>query len=253
MGKSEHGRATSVRAALCFASVPGVVSLRGGRERERETESMAANPPLVLGANGMLTPAPFAGEYFVLGRDGVQIEVDNVRTSSGKWKADGYLFVSHVRMVFVAPKADSSGLQSFDFPLAYVSNEKFNQPIFGCNNPSVSCFSVAEGGGPNGAMPPHKAKFYLKVGGCNTLLPLLFRLLEVTRIEQRRAAAAAHQAQCPEVVNNVLPQVSEVHKIVNPAYIDPNDPTTIYVTQPVGPNQVMKDEEKPYEPTGLKP
>merc|ERR1711990_685297 len=180
----ENGRATSVRAALCFASVSGVVSLRGEREREREreTESMAANPPLVLGANGMLTPAPFAGEYFVLGRDGVQIEVDNVRTSSGKWKADGYLFVSHVRMVFVAPKAHSSGLQSFDFPLAYVSNEKFNQPIFGCNNLSVSCFSVAEGGGPNGAMPPHKAKFYL----------------EVTRIEQRRAAAAAHQAQCPE-------------------------------------------------------
>merc|ERR1712072_862395 len=166
---------TSVRAALCFASVSGVVSLRG----ERETESMAANPPLVLGANGMLTPAPFAGEDFVLGRDGVQIEVDNVRTSSGKWKADGYLFVSHVRMVFVAPKADSSGLQSFDFPLAYVSNEKFNQPIFGCNNLSASCFSVAEGGGPNGAMPPHKAKFYLKVGGCNTLLTLCcFALLE---------------------------------------------------------------------------
>merc|ERR1712174_118200 len=109
---------------------------------------------------------------------------------------------------------------------------KFNQPIFGCNNLSVVCFSVGAEGGPNGHQPPHKIKLYLKLGGCGTLLPLLFRLLEVTRIEQRRAAAAAHQAQCPEVVNNVLTQVSEVHKIVNTAYIDPNDPTTIYVTQP---------------------
>ncbi|QDZ19311.1 hypothetical protein HOP50_02g18260 [Chloropicon primus] len=214
---------------------------------------MAANPPLVMGANGLLTPAPFAGEHFVLGRDGVQIEVNNVRTSSGKWKADGYLFVSHVRCVFVAPKADSSGLQSFDFPLAYVSGEKFNQPIFGCNNLSMNCFSVGEGGGPNGAMPPHGAKFYLKNGGSNTLLPLFFRLLEVTRIEQRRAAEAAQQAQYPAVVHNVLPQVSEVTKIVNTAYVDPSDPTTIYVTQPVGQDQVMRDEEKPYEPTGLKP
>merc|ERR1712060_995281 len=157
------GRATSVRAALCFASVSGVVSLRGEREREREreTESMAANPPLVLGANGMLTPAPFAGEYFVLGRDGVQIEVDNVRTSSGKWKADGYLFLSHVRMVFVAPKADASGLQSFDFPLAYVNGEKFNQPIFGCNNLQFTCLSVAT---PGAANVVHSVKLYLKNG-----------------------------------------------------------------------------------------
>ena len=221
-----------------------------GREREGKVR-MAANPPLVMGANGMLTPAPFAGEYFVLGRDGVQIEVNNVRTGNGKWKADGFLYLSHVRCVFVAPKADASGLQSFDFPLAYVSNEKFNQPIFGCNNLSIDCFSVADGGGPNGTIPPHSAKFYLKHGGSNTLLPLFFRMLEVTRIEQRRAAAAAQQSQYPEVVHTA--PVDEVKKIVNVAYVDPNDPTTIYVTQPVGQDKVMDNDQMPYEPTGLKP
>lgn len=81
---------------------------------------------------------------------------------------------------------------------------------------------------------------------------MLFRLLEVTRIEQRRAAAAAAQnTQYPTVsYDNVLP---EVHKMVNTAYVDPNDPTTVYVTQPVDQKQAMKDGEKPYEPTGLKP
>jgi hypothetical protein len=206
-----------------------------------------------MGAGGILTPAPFSGEYFVLGREGVQIDVDNVLTKSGSWKADGYLFLSHVRMVFVAPKADASGLQSFDIPLAYVNGEKFNQPIFGCNNLSVVCFPVGADGGPNGNQPPHKIKLYLKQGGCGTLLPMLFRLLEVTRIEQRRAAAATagQNTQYPSVsYDNVLP---EVHKMMNTAYVDPNDPTIVYVTQPVEESQTMKESEKPYEPTGLKP
>ena len=214
---------------------------------------MAANPPLVMGYGGLLTPAPFAGEHFVLGRDGVQIDIDNVLTKSGRWKAEGYLFVSSVRMVFVTKKADESGLQSFDFPLAYVSGEKFNQPIFGCNNLQLNCFSVAANGGPNGTAPPHTVKFYLKLGGCGTLLPMLWRLLECTRIEQRRAAQAAEAAQYPEVVYTTEAVLPEVKNMMNTAYIDPNDPTTVYVTQPVGQDQVMKDEDKPYEPTGLKP
>jgi hypothetical protein len=37
-----------------------------------------------MGAGGILTPAPFSGEYFVLGREGVQIDVDNVLTKSGR-------------------------------------------------------------------------------------------------------------------------------------------------------------------------
>ena len=211
---------------------------------------MAANPPLVMGYSGLLTPAPFAGEQFVLGRDGVQIALDNVVTRTKKWSAEGYLFISHVRMVFVAPKADSSGLQSFDFPLAYVNGEKFNQPIFGCNNLQFTCLSVAT---PGAANVVHSVKLYLKNGGCGTLLPFLFRILEATRRQQRAAQAAAERAQYPEVVYNAESVLPEVQSMINTAYVDPNDPTTIYVSQPVGQDQVMKDEDKPYEPTGLKP
>jgi WW domain-binding protein 2 len=39
-----------------------------------------------------------------------------------------------VRLVFVAPAANADGLQAFDFPLAYITHDKFNQPIFACNN-----------------------------------------------------------------------------------------------------------------------
>merc|ERR1712188_309505 len=79
-------------------------AFRQGRREDvvNEKDTMAANPPLVMGMNGCLTPAPFVGEYFILGRDGIKLEMDNVRTRTGKWTAEGYLFLSHVRMVFVA-------------------------------------------------------------------------------------------------------------------------------------------------------
>ena len=39
-----------------------------------------------------------------------------------------------MRFVFVAPKPDKSGLQAFELPLAYITREKFSQPILACNN-----------------------------------------------------------------------------------------------------------------------
>ena len=45
----------------------------------------------------------------------------------------GELHVSTIRMVFVT---DGGGgeMQAFDLPMANITNEKFNQPIFGANN-----------------------------------------------------------------------------------------------------------------------
>jgi len=212
---------------------------------------MAANPPLVVGRHGELAPAPFAGEFFVLGRKGVEIQVDCVRTKNGKWKADGSLYLSHVRFVFVANKPDVSGLQSFDLPLAYISNEKFNQPIFGCNNLSFRCFPVGEAGGPSGSLPPHDLKLYLKEGGCGTLLPFFFRLMEQARAQQMNQPTQPAQSY----PSSFAPPSAKPNfqKMVETAYIDPNDPTTVYVSQPVGQEQVMKSDDMPYEPTGLKP
>lgn len=52
-----------------------------------------------------------------------------------RWQAKGALWLSDVRMVFVAAgPVGRDGLQAFDIPLAYVSHDKFNQPVFGCNH-----------------------------------------------------------------------------------------------------------------------
>lgn len=51
-----------------------------------------------------------------------------------RWSTTGALYLSNIRLVFVADKADVSGLAGFDMPLAYICKEKLNQPIFGCNN-----------------------------------------------------------------------------------------------------------------------
>ena len=44
---------------------------------------MAANPPLVS-AQGGLFPAPYSGEYIALGRGGMELKLEGVRTASGK-------------------------------------------------------------------------------------------------------------------------------------------------------------------------
>lgn len=57
-----------------------------------------------------------------------------------RWGARGTIFLSNMRLVFVADKPDgSSGLQAFELPLAYISEEDFKQPIFFANNLSGRC------------------------------------------------------------------------------------------------------------------
>lgn len=75
----------------------------------------------------------------------------------------------------LSPHADRAGLHAFELPLAYLRGDKFNQPIFGCNNLSGECWPAVEGGGPAGGMPPHKFALYFKEGGVGTFLPLYFR------------------------------------------------------------------------------
>ena len=95
---------------------------------------MTANPPLVQGRDGILCPQPYQNEAIVLRRESIELGLDNLHTSSGKWATRGVLYLTNLRLVFVAAKEDGSGLRAFDLPLAYTRREKFNQPIFSCNN-----------------------------------------------------------------------------------------------------------------------
>ena len=45
---------------------------------------MSANPPLTQMPDGALAPTPYEGEQVVLGRGGVRLIIDGVRTPSTK-------------------------------------------------------------------------------------------------------------------------------------------------------------------------
>ena len=43
------------------------------------------------------------------------------------------MYLTTARLVFVSKDYEKNEFKSFDFPLAFLSNEKFEQPIFGSN------------------------------------------------------------------------------------------------------------------------
>jgi hypothetical protein len=110
-----------------------------------------------------------------------------------RWSAKGSVFLSNVRLVFLADAPDASGLAGFDLPLVYITGDKLNQPIFGCNNLSGRVWPAAEGGGPAGSLPPHDWKVSFRNGGVGTFYPLFYAL-----VQRARRAGAAEKA--PDLV-----------------------------------------------------
>eukprot|EP00882_Tetradesmus_deserticola_P002287 GHRQ01002441.1.p1 GENE.GHRQ01002441.1~~GHRQ01002441.1.p1 ORF type:complete len:213 (+),score=79.22 GHRQ01002441.1:234-872(+) len=194
---------------------------------------MSANPSLVQTFNNELIPAPFANEVFVLKRPKVGFELDGVQTRNGKWATTGALYLSNVRLVFVAENADASGLAGFDMPLVYIFKDKLHQPIFGCNNLAGQVWPAVDGGGPSGTLPPHSFKVLFKEGGIGTVYPLFYALTE----RARKADAAQRRASLAQTA----PAVQE---LVHKAFVDPNDPSTVYLSQPAAESQRLQ-----YQPT----
>eukprot|EP00743_Colponemidia_sp_Colp-15_P008199 GILK01008891.1.p1 GENE.GILK01008891.1~~GILK01008891.1.p1 ORF type:complete len:275 (-),score=25.50 GILK01008891.1:49-873(-) len=191
---------------------------------------MACNPPLY--SNGI--PVPIAGEYLVLHRKGIAFtaKVPGMGTLSGS----GVFYLSTLRIVFVATKSDGAlPLQSFDIPLAHIGNEKFNQPIFGANNMTFRVEPLW------GSIPaPAEVKLTFKEGGCGTFLPLFFTL-----IEQIRTSIASQRPAAPDprFVDAV-----RTGNIRNVAYIDPSDPSVVYISQPAAPSEQQHLSTSHYQP-----
>ncbi|KAJ7528369.1 hypothetical protein O6H91_15G000700 [Diphasiastrum complanatum] len=91
---------------------------------------MAVNPQLF--PNGL--PMPFEGELFVLTREGVECQADKIPDiPGGSFSAKGKLYFSNVHLIFVVDKPIGN-LFVVDMPLLFIHEERFNQPIFLCNN-----------------------------------------------------------------------------------------------------------------------
>lgn len=199
--------------------------------------SMAANPAVVT-AQGIPAPAPFPGESLVLRRDNVEFVIDGLRTQSGKWLAKGTLWLSDVRLVVIASgAARSDGLVAFDFPLAYITHNKFNQPVFGCNHLSGKVWPAAEGGGPSGTLAPHDYKIWFPRGGVGTLLPLFYRFISEARAALQQRSAQQHstgQHGFAQYSTSAAPSAPPLPAaLVATALVDPADPSQIFLTQPV--------------------
>jgi hypothetical protein len=165
-------------------------------------------------------------ELFLIQRDRVNFTVKETSTPSkvGKFSAKGSLFLTTESLFFVAhnPKVQSRcWFQSFRIPLTKLRKEKFNQPIFGANNLTgrvdpVGDHSVIQ----QFNLQEYKFRFTFNEGGCGTFLPIFFRIMGATRQFGEEAAAKI----APQVLSGTF----------SGAYVDPSDPSKIYVSQPLG-------------------
>ncbi|CAL9761254.1 unnamed protein product [Musa acuminata subsp. burmannicoides] len=196
---------------------------------------MALNPQLF--ANGM--PVPFVGEMFVLARDGVEFEIDKIAgANGGHVKAKGTIYLSNIRMVFVAKKPVGSFV-AFDLPMLFVRGEKFNQPIFHCNNISGFVEPVVPEGEHRALYSTHSFKILFKEGGCGTFVPLFLNLIATVRqYNQHAAAYPAHEA-APRM-DPLQAAQTPVDEMMRHAYVDPNDPTKIFLQQPTPESQLRR-------------
>ncbi|KAH0931379.1 hypothetical protein HID58_008496 [Brassica napus] len=197
---------------------------------------MALNPQLM--PNGM--PVPFVNEMFVLVRDGVEFEVDKIPGGhGGHVKAKGVIYLSNIRMVFVASKPVENFV-AFDMPLLYIHAEKFNQPIFHCNNISGQVEPVVPENEHRALYSTHSFKILFKEGGCGTFVPLFLNLISSVRQYNRQMQQAAETAAAAPRVDPLQAAQTPVDEMMRHAYVDPNDPTKIYLQQPSGESQLRR-------------
>lgn len=192
-------------------------NLKEGEGEKKRKKEMALNPPIDQNTG---VPLAITGEHFIMMRSGIsfRVDIDDLGELSGK----GVIFLTTLRIVFVntSPsrprELDGRSFNSFDIPLAYLSNENFNQPILGANNLTAMVAPITELGLTG--MSTFKISF--NEGGCGTFLPIFIALVQNIR-----------QITATRTYNDFV-QTVESGSFRSQAYVDPSDPTVIYVTQP---------------------
>ncbi|PWZ53122.1 Auxin-induced in root cultures protein 12 [Zea mays] len=159
------------------------------------------------------------------------------RAPGGHVKTKGTIYLSNIRMVFVASKPVGNFF-AFDMPLLFVHGEKFNQPIFHCNNISGFVEPVVPDNQNRALYSTHTFKILFKEGGCGTFVPLFLNLTaSVRRYNEFEAQSAANMA--PRV-DPLQAAQTPVDDMMHHAYVDPNDPTKIYLQQPAPESQLRR-------------
>ena len=160
------------------------------------------NPCLFQCSTGELVPAAIEGETLILKRRG--LVMDCKLAGPGKLSGKGDLFLTSHRLVFIATESKSrQDFGSLSVSLSELTEVPcFEQPIFGANYLRLST-----------ADSFINLRFY--EGGCGTFLPCLYQVYERRRDPSNSS-----------VVMAIISGSSPV------AFVDPNDPTTFYFSQP---------------------
>jgi len=124
---------------------------------------------------------------------------------------------------------NNSAFKAFDLPLNLISNEGFEQPIFGANYLKGSCKPLL-----NSLPGIINFKIWLMNGGCGTLAPAYLRMVASCKRNRGRGAEQS-------VINSYQNGGKKT------AYIDPNDPSVIYLQQPEVAGNIN------YNPLGYQP
>ena len=168
------------------------------------------NTPLVKDLHtNLLFPQPNMQEQFMIRRDGVSFEA--VSSPYGKISGSGSVHLSNMRLVFHCTKPGKpKEFVSYDLSLSEIVNPNFKQPVFGANYLEGSTRLQAD-----------KWKLTFYHGGCGTFLRVLNELLStiIQNVATRQADPHATAPYSPAACNV--------------GYIDPTDPSVIYVQQPM--------------------
>lgn len=203
---------------------------------------MALNPALIPGRDSRgrqgMFPAPYAGEYICAVRDHSSFDVEG--PPPYRFKGSGSVFLTNYRLVFVSKKPDRAGVQAFEIPLLFIDQENVKQPIFRANHLKGTCRSVNSSPGSANNI---SWKLFFTNGGMGTLVPLFYSCLEYIRVASRRRQNI-HEEQAPPMASappeekpnkTVASAESEPPPFLASAFVDPNDPTQIFLTQPTQP------------------
>jgi hypothetical protein len=176
---------------------------------------MAVNPDLAheAGSEAELFPLPQAGETLILRRE--QIHFSGDLGPQGTLFGVGAFYLTSTRIVFVCEsQANRPDFKSFGITLSDLVNVAFQQPVFGANylegivKPTDSFL-----------VQPAKWSLQFRSGGCGTFLSVFYRLL-------------GDQPRKQELVRAV--NSGDVSRV---AFVDPSDPSKIFVTQPPKPKE----------------
>ncbi|ANQ09045.1 Uncharacterized protein PCOAH_00032030 [Plasmodium coatneyi] len=174
---------------------------------------MALNPTLIQGQE-FLFPANKGSEFTYLRREDVKMKL---YLPDRTIKEDGMIFLTSIRLVFIKNERSRTNANfiSVEFPLNLIEKPKFEQPVFGLNYLSGVVKPLMDH--PNSLKSPCKWNLVFMNGQCSSFLNYFFKVYEAAKRNRPLGSLSEFNEQFFSSSN---------------AYVDPSDPTFLYINEP---------------------